>query len=84
MADIAQIRALLEQLPITDEYGAAREVGGVLLKVLEDADRASAAKLVRRKIEADTRSETNDDADTHCIERHVRLGAGFSARLESQ
>lgn len=53
MANIARLRALLEQLPTTDEYGTARQIGDVLVRVIEDAERYSALRSHRTYVTYD-------------------------------
>jgi hypothetical protein len=38
MSDLNELKSLIERLPKTDAYGAARQVGSVFLHVLEEAE----------------------------------------------
>jgi hypothetical protein len=64
LSDLAQLRTLLDQLPQTAEYGTARQIGDVLVKVIEDADRVSSAK--RRSRPVDRRPDPGSEDDVDC------------------
>jgi hypothetical protein len=63
LSDLAQLRTLLEQLPRTAEYGTARQIGDILVKVIEDADRVLAAKRRSRSVDRRPDPATEDDVD---------------------